>query len=331
MPSEPPEWFVLDRGAYTVDVLTVSSDSMQRSTFEESSLELLPALAPLLNRPPEVAGLARQLILEGLGCFASPREIILAVGEQIEDLLEVERALAVGHRQGSDSGFASDADDDDDAGGQQSVLADVDEVSDKSDTETETESVDGQDGPIAALDAQLPTLVRLLALRVPQMKGRKALPTVMHLSSLLRPAISRFASHRPPVGPCREVAIAVTRLVAVVHDWAQTRKDDWSPKGEQAVRFTIGIDATTRVALAYYSRTLFQSLLLDVLSDTIVRLRPGLNLKSIERVSSLQGVPPATVQTIGRKSLPGLGDWPEGLDEIAVGPTFDLPREKRAS
>jgi len=197
-------------------------------------------LAPLLNRPPEVAELAQRIVLEGLGGFGSPREVILAVGEQIEDLLEVERALAADDQEGSDSGFAFDADDiddDDDAGRQQSVArdTDTDEGADESDSEEGSLTSQATNMP-APLDAQLPTLVRLLALRVPQMRGRKALPTVLHLSSLLRPAVSRFASHRPVVGLCREVALAVTRLVSAVYEWAQTGKDDWSPKGEQTVR-----------------------------------------------------------------------------------------------
>jgi hypothetical protein len=67
-----------------------------------------------------------------------------------------------------------------------------------------------------------------------------------------------------------------------------------------------------------------QPLLLGILSDAIVRLGPGLNLKSLERASSLQGVPPATLQSIKGKTLPGLGDWPEGLEEIAVGTALDV-------
>lgn len=214
----------------------------QASTFAGSSLELLPALSPLLNRPDQVAQLAQKIILEGLGGYASPREILLAVGEQVEDLLEVERALANDGRAlaDDDASTSSDEDEDDNVPAHGSAAQDgaqppPGEASEASYSDDESET-DQDDGVPTPLDAQLPTLVRLLTLRLPLMKGRKALPTILHLSSMLRPAVSRFASHRPSVGLCRELALAVTRLVAAAHAWAQSGKDDWSVKGEQTVR-----------------------------------------------------------------------------------------------
>lgn len=149
------------------------------------------------------------------------------------------------------------------------------------------------------------------------MKARKALPTILHVSSLLPPVIDRFASHRPASSHCRAVALAVTRLTSALFAWAQEDKEDWSPKGEQTVSsFTCPSVVYSRRADVQLPE---QSLLLALLSDTIVRIGPGLNLRSLERASILKDLPPSLAGSSEKKSLPGLADWYEGLDEVLVG------------
>lgn len=176
------------------------------------------------------------MLLEGLGKYGSPREILASVGEQLEDLLEVERALARDHVHGGDP----DSDDDegidrDDSDNATATIPDVTSTSSSSSETEESSVLDDEDTTSPPLDAQLPLLIQLLTLCIPTMKARKALPTILHISSLLPPAINRFASHRPALSHCRAVALAVTRLTSALFVWAQEGKEDWSPKGEQTV------------------------------------------------------------------------------------------------
>ena len=209
----------------------------QTSTLQPSSLDLVPLLSPLLARPSPVKFAAEKLLLEGVGKFSSPREVMVAVGERLEALVEEAEAQEddvedEDQNGDEDEDAEEDGEEESDEGGDVEVEEEHDhDHSDPHHHHHHSSSSHPRYTPPSALASELPTLLSLLASSIPRLTSKRSLPTFLNLASMLPAAMS---SVPPRPSTSRLVLDRLREVVEAARSWG-TGTEDWSAKGEQKV------------------------------------------------------------------------------------------------
>ncbi|KAL7415581.1 hypothetical protein BDY24DRAFT_413172 [Mrakia frigida] len=241
-----------------------SREFRMASTLQPSSLDLVPLLSPLLARPSPVKIAAEKLLLEGVGKFSSPREVMVAVGERLEAL--VEQAEAEEDDKGVND--ANEAEKGEESAEEGSGDEEEEEEHDHSDPHHHHDHPSSSSShprytPPSALTSELPTLLSLLASSIPRLTSKRSLPTFFNLASMLPPAMSSV-----PLRPAtsRLVLDRLREVVEAARTWGMGT-EDWSEKGEQ------------------------RSILLGILASAFVHLYPGLDVPSANTSGWPDGIP----------------------------------------
>lgn len=167
--------------------------------------------------------------MEGVGRYSSAREVILAVGERIENLVD-----------------EADAWEEDEANIDGSSEEDSDEEEEGEDEEHHHHD-DLTNRPPLILPPvahELPILIELLTVCLSRLSSKKSLPTFINLSTLLPPIFECVPRHTPTA---RHVMDRVGKLVIAAKKWS-VGTTDWSAKGEQKVRSNLTVGYPPRDA-----------------------------------------------------------------------------------
>ena len=212
---------------------------------------------------------AEKLLLEGVGAYSSPREIMVAVGERIEAIVDEQDAL-------DDDNHDSDPDED---GSSTDEQDDDHDHSDPHHHHHHASPTNLRYSPPSALTAELPTLLSLFALAIPRLTSKKSLATLLNLASMLPPALTAVPVTNSATA--RAVVDRLSALVEVTRRWA-LGKEDWSEKGEQKVSRRRHRDKASsseaNSSLASFCFWEGQSILLGILASAVVHLYPALGV-----------------------------------------------------